>query len=588
MESYNSRPATQYIKICTLIILITSNIANRFFDLFNGSHLSFSYCLSHSCRSSAGCFPLLVIAIFFFLLYKSQNLNKHEKEIRGGRLPPGPVALPIVGSLPMMLWRKPRFRWALQKAEGKDITCILLGNVHVIVVNSPEFAREFLKKNDANFTSRPITMATEYSGRGFLSAVIAPWGDQWKKMRRVIASEVINHKRFQSMAKLRGEEADNLVRYIQYQSKAREVIDVRKALRYYSGNIIRRMIFGCRHFGMGAKDGGPGPGPEEIEHVEAAFTVLSLIYAFCASDFMPSLRTLDIDGHERVMKKAIKVINKYHDPIIEERMRRWRTDGGVDDEPEDILDVFISLKDDKGKPLLTMEEIKAQAAELIFATVDNPSNTVEWVMAEMLNQPDILRKAIDELNHDVGPHCLVEESDFPNLPYLKACAREALRLHPVAPFNLPHVSFTNTTVAGFFIPKGSQVLLSRVGLGRNPKVWEDPMRFNPDRHLIEKNVELAETDLRFISFSAGRRGCIGAQLGTMMTYMLLARVLHAFTWTLPAGEELVNLSEEEHSLFMAKPLHALANSRFSQFSQSSLEENPASDQVWRSNYDGLI
>ena len=122
------------------------------------------------------------------------------------------------------------------------------------------------------------------------------------------------------------------------------------------------MIFGCRHFGMGAKDGGPGPGPEEIEHVDAAFTVLSLIYAFCASDFMPSLRILDVDGHERIMKKAIKVINKYHDPIIEERIRRWRSGSGVDDEPEDILDVFISLKDDEGKPLLTMEEIKAQAA----------------------------------------------------------------------------------------------------------------------------------------------------------------------------------------------------------------------------------
>ncbi|KAM0933822.1 putative cytochrome P450 [Dioscorea sansibarensis] len=201
--------------------------------------------------------------------------------------------------------------------------------------------------------------------------------------------------------------------------------------------------------------------------------------------------------------------------------------------------------------------------ELILATVDNPSNTVEWAMAEMLNQRDILRKAIEELDSVVGPDRLVEESDFPNLPYLKACAREALRLHPIAPFNLPHVSSTDTTVAGFFIPKGSQVLLSRVGLGRNPKVWEDPMRFNPDRHLNEKNVELAEPDLRFISFSAGRRGCMGAPLGTLMTYMLLARLLHAFTWSLPSGEEPVNLSEEERSLFMAKPLHALAKPRLS-------------------------
>ncbi|KAH7665954.1 Phenylalanine N-monooxygenase protein [Dioscorea alata] len=481
---------------------------------------------------------------------------------RGGlHLPPGPAALPIVGSLPMIFWKKPRFRWVLQKAKGKDITCILLGNVHAIIVNSPELACEFLKKNDSIFASRPITMATEYSSRGFLSISVAPWGDQWKKMCRVIASEVINHKRLQRMAKVVGEEADNLIQYFQYYSEARQVIDLRKALRYYSGNIIRKIIFGCRHFGKGPKDGGPGPGPEEIEHIDAAFTVLSLAFSFCVSDFMPSLRIFDIDGHERIMKKTMKVFNKYHDPIIEERMRRWRRSDYVDDEPEDILDVFISLKDNEGKPLLTVEEIKAQVGELILATVDNPSNTVEWAMAEILNQPDILRKAIEEIDHVVGHDRLVEEYDFPNLPYLKACGREALRLHPIAPFNVPHVSTIDTTVAGFFIPKGSQVLLSRVGLGRNPKVWEDPMRFNPDRHLNEKNVGLTEPDLRFISFSTGRRGCKGAPLGMMMTYMLLARIMHSFTWSLPVGEGPVNLSEEERSLFMAKPLHALAKPR---------------------------
>ncbi|XP_039131901.1 phenylalanine N-monooxygenase-like, partial [Dioscorea cayenensis subsp. rotundata] len=176
---------------------------------------------------------VLVTATFFFLLFHSQNPNEHGKDSGrggnggGGSLPPGPATLPIVGSLPMMLWRKPHFRWVLRKAEGKDITCIRLGNVHVIVVNSPELAREFLKKNDAIFASRPKTMATEYSGRGFLSVVFTPWGDQWKKMRRVIVSHVVNHQQFQKMSKMRVEEADNLVWYIQHQSKAGEEINLR-------------------------------------------------------------------------------------------------------------------------------------------------------------------------------------------------------------------------------------------------------------------------------------------------------------------------------------------------------------------------
>nr|GEW13481.1 cytochrome P450 [Tanacetum cinerariifolium] len=87
----------------------------------------------------------------------------------------------------------------------------------------------------------------------------------------------------------------------------------------------------------------------------------------------------------------------------------------------------------------------------------------------------------------------------------------SFRLHPFSPFNVPHISLKDTIVAGYFIPKGSHVLLSRLGLGRNPNVWNDPMRFDPDRHLVNngKQVVLSDHDLRILSFSTGKRGCPG-------------------------------------------------------------------------------
>jgi len=66
----------------------------------------------------------------------------------------------------------------------------------------------------------------------------------------------------------------------------------------------------------------------------------------------------------------------------------------------------------------------------MYATVDNPSNAVEWALAEMMNQPEVMHKAMDELNTVVGKDRLVQESDIPHLNYLKACIREAFRLHP--------------------------------------------------------------------------------------------------------------------------------------------------------------
>ena len=133
--------------------------------------------------------------------------------------------------------------------------------------------------------------------------------------------------------------------------------------------------------------------------------------------------------------------------------------------------------------------------EIMLATVDNPSNAVEWALAEMINQPEILEKAIEELDRVVGKERLVQESDFSQLNYIKACAREAFRLHPIAPFNVPHVSISDTTVANYFIPKGSHVLLSRLGLGRNPKAWPDEtLKFKPERHLKEDGSEVVLTE----------------------------------------------------------------------------------------------
>jgi phenylalanine N-monooxygenase len=207
--------------------------------------------------------------------------------------------------------------------------------------------------------------------------------------------------------------------------------------------------------------------------------------------------------------------------------------------------------------------------DLMLASVDNPANNVEWALSEMLNQPDVLEKAVEEIDRVVGKERWVQEYDIRELNYVKACAREGYRLHPVAPFNLPHVSMQDMTVAGYFIPKGSHVLLSRYGLGRNPRVWEEPLKFKPERHLVNKNgssidreeVNLTENELRFISFSTGRRGCMGVQLGTSMNVMLLARLLQGFSWSFPPNQEEIDLSESINDLSKAKPLHARAKLR---------------------------
>ncbi|CAK9327984.1 unnamed protein product [Citrullus colocynthis] len=323
------------------------------------------------------------------------------------------------------------------------------------------------------------------------------------------------------------------------------------------------MMFNRRYYGKGREDGGPTF--EEEDHTQALLTILRHVHAFSISDFIPFLKPLDLDGHGKILKNALNSIERYDDPIIEERVQQWK-DGKKKKkvEEDDILDILLSLKDENGKSLLSIHEIKAQIIELQIATIDNPSNAVEWAMAELLNQQKFLHKAIEELDKVVGRKRLVQESDIPKLKYITACVRESFRLHPYSSFNVPHVSNSDIVVAGYFIPKGSQVLLSRLGLGRNPRIWEDPLRFDPERHLKDGTVELgiSEPNLRFITFTRGRRGCIGTSLGTNITIMLFARLLQGFSWSLLPGITKIDLSET-HELCLSKPLHLYAKPRLS-------------------------
>ncbi|KAH9702881.1 Phenylalanine N-monooxygenase [Citrus sinensis] len=527
-------------------------------------------------------FVTLIVALVALTSFqlKSESIRRYAKDISSEQktmkqqltLPPGPAAWPIVGNLPEIWRNKPAFKWihSVMKELKTNISCIRLGNVHVIPVTSPEIALEVLKDNDSIFATRPLTMGTEYSSRGFLSVAVVPWGQQWKKMRKMVASHVLSSARLNSLISKRREEADNLVRFIYNQCResasAATVVDVRLATRHYCGNVIRKMMFNRRYFGEGKEDGGPGF--EEEEHVESLFVALQHLYSFTLSDYVPWMRVFDLEGHEKIVSAAMKTANKYHDSIIDERVQQRRHHDNKKEAHNDLdlLDVLISAKDENGDPLLSIDEIKSQCMDLTLATVDNPSNAAEWAIAEMINQPEILRKATEEIDRVVGKERLVQESDVPQLNYIKACLREVLRLHPVAPFNLPHVSTRDATVAGYFIPKGSHVLLSRIGLGRNPNVWKDPLKFIPERHIGSPDdhhhqVELTEPELRFLSFSRGRRGCMGMALGSEMSVMLLARLLQGFNWSAPSDEEMVDLSESKCDLLMAKPLHARAKPR---------------------------
>ena len=164
-------------------------------------------------------------------------------------------------------------------------------------------------------------------------------------------------------------------------------------------------------------------------------------------------------------------------------------------------------------------------------------------MAELIRNQDAMDKLRGELRQIVG-ESPVRESHLPRLPYLQACVKEALRLHPPAPLLLPHLAAETCQVMGYTIPKDSQIFVNIWAMARDPKIWDDPLSFKPERFLDSK-LDFKGNDFEYIPFGAGRRICPGLALGGRQVPLILATFVHLFGWSLPGNIDSAQLDMEE-------------------------------------------
>ena len=190
---------------------------------------------------------------------------------------------------------------------------------------------------------------------------------------------------------------------------------------------------------------------------------------------------------------------------------------------------------------------------------------MEWALAELIRHPDVLKKAQQELDAVVGRDRLVSETDLPRLTYLTAVIKETFRLHPSTPLSLPRVAAEECEVDGFRIPAGTTLLVNVWAIARDPEAWPEPLQFRPGRFLpggSHAGIDVKGSDFELIPFGAGRRICAGKLAGMVFVQYFLGTLLHAFDWSLPDGEEKVDMRETFGlALPKAVPLRAVVTPR---------------------------
>ncbi|KAJ0032045.1 hypothetical protein Pint_14712 [Pistacia integerrima] len=465
---------------------------------------------------------LLLIPLFLFILKSFKTRSQANQP----PLPPGPYSWPILGDL-LQVGDKPHITLTKLAQTYGPLFSLRLGNQLVVVGSSQEAAIQILKTHDRILSGRyvpHVAPAKSLEHNNLSLGWNLECNNSWKLLRTLCRTTLFSSKAIESQAFIREKKVVDMVGFI---SKMQgDVVKIRQVVfatlfNMLSNILVSRDLISLEHESL---KGGISGLMRNIMEVAATPNI---------SDFYPILAGLDL---QRLRKKSNDFFDKASEiwePIIKERREVMSGDASSQ---QDFLDALIK----NGSSDL---QINILLLELLSAGTDTSSSTVEWTLAELLKHPKCMKKVEEELKKEIDQD-LIKESHVPKLTFLQACVKETLRLHPPGPLLLPHRAVESCEVMTYTIPKNCQVLINIWAIGQDPKIWEDPLVYKPERFL-DSNLDFKGNDFEFIPFGSGRRICPGMPMATKHVPLILASLIHFFDWSLPYGRDPKDLDMTE-------------------------------------------
>ncbi|KAI3819969.1 hypothetical protein L1987_13823 [Smallanthus sonchifolius] len=466
----------------------------------------------------------LIPATLILAFFKSTRAKSH--------LPPSPFALPIIGHL-HLLSPSPHQAFHRLSLRYGPVFRLFMGSEPCVVACSPKTAQEFLRTSENAYLDRPRNSATVYITYGSKDFAFAPYGSYWRFMKKIVMSQLLNGATIDSLLHVRQDEINRFIKSLSQKAKLGEAVNLNAELVKVTNNLISRVLLSERcSENAGAAD--------DIR--ELIFEITEAMGTFNFSDNIWLFKSLDLQG----FGKKVKDIHKRFDALIERIIKEHeeaRTQG-LQSEGKDLLSILLDIAEDETIEIdLTRENIKAFILNIFVAGTDNSAIIAEWALSELINHPNVMKKALEEIDNVVGKNRILQESDIQNLPYLQAIIKETLRLHPPVPL-IPRKSTEDHTIRGYHIQANTTIFINLWALGRDPNYWKNPLEFRPKR-FQEKHMDVRGQHFELLPFGSGRRMCPGTSLGLQMVYATFGTMLQCFEWKVGKEGNLTSVGMEE-------------------------------------------
>ncbi|XP_013771639.1 cytochrome P450 2F2-like [Pundamilia nyererei] len=446
----------------------------------------------------------------------------HLKSRRPKNFPPGPLNVPLLGSVFHLSLENPLKDFEKLRKSYGDVYSIFIGCKPAVVINGVKAVKEAMVTKAADFAGRPQGLfVNELSdGKG---VIMADYGSKWREQRRFALMTLRNFGLGKnSMEERIHDEIKHIISTLE--KNVGKTMSPKVMFHNAASNIICQVLFARRY----------KYDEELIKLFVEVFTEVSKIVNgpwATLYDSFPIIRNLPLP-----FQKAFKKMEIYKN--LSRRMVSEHRETRVPGEPRDFIDCYLDELEKRvdEESSFSEEELIMYSLNLHFAGTDTTSNTLLTGFLYLMNYPHIQERCQHEIDRVLDGKDRASFEDRHNMPYVQAVIHEVQRVANTVPLSVFHCTTRDTELMGYSIPRGTVIIQNLTSVLNEDGQWKFPHEFNPENFLNDQG-EFVKPEA-FMPFSAGPRICLGEGLARMELFLIMVTLLrrYQFIWPKDAGE----------------------------------------------------
>jgi cytochrome P450 len=415
----------------------------------------------------------------------------------------GPRNLPILGNLASFRARPIEFLTRIAREYG-DLPYFRLGPYHAYLINHPDYVRDILVTNQANFTkSRALQRGRILLGDGLLTSE----GKFHLRQRRLV-QPAFHRDRLAGYAAVMSDYA------VQTRDrwKAGSTLDISQEMMRLTLAVVGKTLFSADV-------------ESEASEIGEALTTVLKMFSMLMLPFSEYLEKLPLPSIRR-FEKARDRLDQTIYGLIHER----RASGG---DTGDLLSMLLLAQDEEGDGGgMTDKQVRDEALTLFLAGHETTANSLTWTWYLLSQNPECETKLHQEID-SVLEGRVPQMTDLPQLRYTEMVVAEAMRLYPPA-WAIGRMSKSPFDMGDVHIGAKSICILSPYVMQRDPRWFPDPERFDPERWTPEARE--SRPKFSYFPFGGGARVCIGERFAWMEGTLVLATLAQMWKLQLSPGQ----------------------------------------------------